>query len=68
MGLFRAVFWIAVVIVLAPRVLDPVTLADRSGEPDLLAGVRTVVLANLARVKADLKSSHGTLADGSSHR
>jgi len=68
MALFRAAFWIAVVIVLAPRVLDPVTSADRFGEPDLLAGVRTVVLANLARVKADLKSSRSRLAAGPSHR
>jgi len=57
LGLFRAAFWIAVVIVLAPRVLDPMTSRDRAGEQDLLAAFRTAMLADLARVKADLKSS-----------
>jgi hypothetical protein len=68
MALFRAVFWIAVVIVLGPRVLDPTMSGDRSGGPGLVAGFQTAMLANLTRVKADLKSSRSTLVAGPPHR
>jgi hypothetical protein len=56
MGLFRAAFWIAVVIVFSPGALDPMMSNDRSGGAPVLAGLQTSVLASLARVKADLKS------------
>jgi hypothetical protein len=56
MVLFRAAFWIAVVIVLVPRVLDPMISKDHSREADMLAGFQASMLTSLARVKADLKA------------
>ena len=54
MFLFRAAFWIAVVIVLVPGVLDP--SASEPGRTDRLVGFHTLVLTSLARVKGDLKA------------
>jgi hypothetical protein len=56
MFFFRAAFWIAVVIVLVPRALDPMISRDQPIRADLLAGFQTSMLTNLARVKADLKA------------
>jgi hypothetical protein len=56
MVLFRAAFWIAVVIVLVPHVPDPMTSRDHPIEAEMFAGFRTSMLTSLARVKADLKS------------
>ena len=67
MGLFRAAFWIAVVVVLVPPVPDPMSKNHSSG-PALLAAVQTSVLASLARVKADLKTSRSLPAADTSHR
>ena len=56
MVLFRAAFWIAVVIVLIPGVLDPITAANEPVRADRLVGFQTSMLTSLARVKADLKA------------
>jgi len=56
MFIFRAAFWIAVVIVLLPHALDPVMSKDPPIRADLLAGFQTSMLTSLARVKADLKA------------
>ena len=56
--LFRAVFWIGVIIVLIPRVLNPMIpmiSRDLPIQADMLAEFQTSVLTTLARVKADLK-------------
>jgi hypothetical protein len=56
MFIFRAAFWIAVVIVLVPRVIDPMISGDQPVGANMLAGFQTSMLASLARVKADLKA------------
>ena len=56
MVLFRAAFWIAAVIVLVPHEPDPMIPRDHPIGAEMLAGYRTSVLTNLARVKADLKA------------
>lgn len=69
MVLFRAAFWIAVVVVLVPPVPDPMMSKNHSSGPALLAAVQTSVLASLARVKADLKTSRSLpAAADTSHR
>lgn len=64
MILFRAAFWIAVVIVLVPRTPDPMMPKDYSGGVALLAAVQTSVLASLTRVKADLKAQRSRSVPG----
>lgn len=56
MMIIRAAFWISVVIVLVPRAPDPVMSIDRPAGAEMLAGFQTLVLASLARVKAELKA------------
>ena len=56
MVVFRAAFWIAVVIVLVPPVPDSVMSKDPSSGSGMLAAVQTSVLTSLTRVKADLKA------------
>jgi hypothetical protein len=68
MALFRAAFWIAVVIVLVPPTPDPMMSKDHFSGAAVLAAVQTSVLASLARVKADLKMSRSPSAADTFHR
>ena len=63
MFLFRALFWIAAVIVLVPRVHDPLISRDLPVTADILAGFQTSVLTSLARVKAELKAQRARSPD-----
>lgn len=63
MFLFRALFWIAAVIVLVPHAPDPMISRDLPVTADILAGFQTSVLASLARVKAELKAQKARSPD-----
>ena len=64
MVLFRAAFWIAVVIVLVPPVPDSMMSKDHSSGAAILAAVQTSVLTSLSRVKADLKAQRSRSMPG----
>ncbi len=64
MVLFRAVFWIAVVMMLVPPVPDSMMSKDHSGGAAMLAAVQTSVLTSLTRVKADLKAQRSRSMSG----
>jgi hypothetical protein len=63
MVLFRAAFWIAVVIVLVPPA-ESMMSKDRSSGAAMLAGFQTSVLTSLTRVKADLKAQRSRSMPG----